>query len=266
MKSLLACMILSLVVFPRLTPLQAQQGSQWEFTVAPYIWFAGLEGDLTVGDREVDVDVDFSDILDSLDVAFLGQVEARKDPWGVFLQANYFKLNSDESEARAAGPLGFERQLDVDLETTLWLVEFGGSYTAFAWSGSGFPRHIRGDVLAGGRYWSVENDLEATFTGPLTTRDVEAEQEIDWVDPIVGARVEVQLSDRILLAVRGDIGGFGIGDGSDFTWNLLGLLGYRFASWATLWAGYRTLDVDYDNDAQFDMTMQGPLAGLAFTF
>jgi hypothetical protein len=41
--------------------------SKWEFHVIPYFWMAGLGGDVTVRDIEVDVDAKFSDIFDHFD-------------------------------------------------------------------------------------------------------------------------------------------------------------------------------------------------------
>ena len=71
--------------------------------------------------------------------------------------------------------------------------------------------------------------------------------DVDWVDPLIGARVRHQLAPGQELLVRADIGGFGAG--SEFSWNALaaysfelavrdgvtysGLLGYRASTSTT---------------------------------
>jgi len=66
-------------------------GNQWEFTILPYVWSAGLSGDVTAKDRTTHVSVPFDKILDNLDFGGFVQVEARKGKWGMFLQTNYLK-------------------------------------------------------------------------------------------------------------------------------------------------------------------------------
>ena len=43
--------------------------SGWEFQVAPYMWFLSLDGDVTVKGQKSDLDFDFSDIWDELNIA-----------------------------------------------------------------------------------------------------------------------------------------------------------------------------------------------------
>ena len=94
----------------------------------------------------------------------------------------------------------------------------------------------------------------------------------DWIDPFVGGRAIVDLTDRLVLVTRGDIGGFGVG--SDFTWHALGMLGYRFGLFgaqATALGGYRALYQDFHsgsgaNEFRWDVTIHGPILALNFEF
>ena len=43
--------------------------SDWEFQVAPYMWFLSASGDVTVKGQESDLDLEFSDIWDELNIA-----------------------------------------------------------------------------------------------------------------------------------------------------------------------------------------------------
>ncbi|MGI9534573.1 MAG: hypothetical protein ACR2NW_06450, partial [Thermodesulfobacteriota bacterium] len=42
----------------------------WQFILTPYIWFAGLSGDISANGQQVDVSASFGDIFDQLDFAF----------------------------------------------------------------------------------------------------------------------------------------------------------------------------------------------------
>ena len=60
----------------------------------------------------------------------------------------------------------------------------------------------------------------------------------DWIDPIVGGIIHVDLMEKLAFRVRGDIGGFDIGSGSDLVWNALAGFGYTLSERTTLWLGY----------------------------
>lgn len=114
------------------------------------------------------------------------------------------------------------------------------------------------DALAGVRYVSIDLKVDP---GPLPTLS----RDKDWADPFIGGRFQLGLSERWLLSLRGDIGGFGVG--SDLTWNVTALLGYRLSKRTTLAIGYRHLDIDYANgNFEFDAQFSGPYLGLSFRF
>ncbi len=67
-------LICGLVVWPGLSQVWAneegsnEEGSnEWQFTFAPYIWFASLDGKLGVRGRTADVDASFLDVLENSD-------------------------------------------------------------------------------------------------------------------------------------------------------------------------------------------------------
>ena len=67
---------------------------------------------------------------------------------------------------------------------------------------------------------------------------------------------------------RGDIGGFGIG--SDLAWQLATHLGVQVTDWLTILAGYRWLDIDYEDTEGtpfvYDIQTSGAQAAAAFHF
>jgi opacity protein-like surface antigen len=118
------------------------------------------------------------------------------------------------------------------------------------------------DLLAGGRL--VYLDVGLTIEN---FADVDRSQ--DWLDPFLGARLKVDIIDRLSVAVRGNIGGFGVG--SHFTWNMAAILAYQVSQRITLGAGYRILDINYSEGTgtdqfRFDVQMRGPMLGFAIQF
>ena len=248
------------------SPVRAgdSEGDGWEFKAAPYIWAVSLDGDMTVKGNTVAVDVNIIDIIKESDSIFAleGYFEARKGRWGGFIDGTY----ADLSMGGNVGPLS------TDVDFTYWLVDFAAFYRVGTWSlggaSDGSGQDLSLEVLAGGRYTAMDVELDISTPGPSTVVD----KRQDWVDPIVGGRVFLDLTDDLSLVFRGDIGGFGVG--SDFTWNVAGLLFYDFDLFgrdASVVAGYRVLDQDFEdgsgaNKFAYDMTTHGPVLGMVIRF
>jgi hypothetical protein len=97
--------------------------------------------------------------------------------------------------------------------------------------------------------------------------DLHQESSTWWIDPVVGVRLGVDLTDRVALVVAGNVGGFDIGSASKLSWETVVWLDWRFGETTSLALGYRALDVDRrKGKAQADVTLHGPLLGLVFRF
>lgn len=110
------------------------------------------------------------------------------------------------------------------------------------------------DFLGGGRFVHLDS-------GITIERLVGVDRSQDWLDPFLEARLKVDIIDRLSVAVRGDIGGFGAG--SHFTWSVATILAYQVSQHISLGAGYRILDINYSEGKgsdkfTFDVQMQGP--------
>jgi hypothetical protein len=237
------------------SPVQAGDISDdWRFVAAPYLWAMSIDGDLTVRGTSTDVSIDFfDDIISELDFAAYGHLEAGKGRWGVFFDNVYSNISAEDDTA-----IG-----NVKFENTLFMMEIGGLFRVSQWSGSN-PGATPGaiEILGGVRYWEI--------TGELTLPNADRpEQTGDWTDPFVGARVAIPLTDKLMLSLRGDVGGFSYG--SDFSWNVVGLVGYEFTPLVSAWGGYRAVGVEYDegsghNRFEIDATFHGPMIGGMFRF
>jgi opacity protein-like surface antigen len=231
----------------RLTPRRGD----WQFTLAPYLWASSLSAEVEAGPISTNADACFTDLLKNLDMAVQLRFEGmRDDRWGFFVDGTYLRLGED---ARArVGPFRV-RGLDIDAQFTQAWLDFGGMYR-FAGHGHNL------DLMLGGRYAHVASDVSV---GPFLDLD----QSLDFVAPLLGGRWQHDLSDRWLLALHGDVGGFGVGDAADLFWGLTALVGYRLNERATLGFGYRFYDIDYDSGPiAADVQFHGPIVGVAFKF
>jgi hypothetical protein len=230
----------------------------WSFQLAAYGWMAGAKADVGVGPIESSGEADFIDLARKLDIGGMLHFEGRKKRWGFMLDGLYMSL-SDDATVRAAN---FRlRGINIEGGVEMALLEATAFYR-FGDAGLSFDRFekkgLSFDALVGVRALFVDVEIEL---GPLSTfsRD-------KWlVDPIIGGRFHMGLSERWLLSLRGDIGGFGVG--SDLTWNAWASLGYRLSERATLAFGYRHLAIDYSSgNLELDLEFSGPFLGMSFRF
>ena len=96
---------------------------EWSMTVSPYIWGAGLEETAGAfpGLPAVDVDVDFKDVLENLDMAGMAIVELRYRRYAAYMDLIYTKIGADQNTP-------FEVLFDdVALENEIFVGTFAGS-------------------------------------------------------------------------------------------------------------------------------------------
>ena len=266
------------VAQPAESKVAAPAESKWEFDVIPYSYMSALKGDVTIKGTKASVDMSFGDIWDNLKFGGMTHIEAKKDKWGLFLDATNMKLETDISGSRSfTGPLGqrtLELLADADISMEQLAIEFGGSYQ-FAKTPVGPDQGgmMYLDVLVGGRYWYLSTDVDIGLvldgSGGTIAKNISQSGSKEWIDPFVGLRARIQLTKKLMLALRGDIGGFSVG--SQFTWNASGYFGYSLSEMVSLWAGYRALGVDYrdgsgSNKFVYDVIFQGPAVGIGFRF
>jgi hypothetical protein len=87
----------------------------------------------------------------------------------------------------------------------------------------------------------------------------------DWFDPYVGLRTRYNFNKAVYTAVRGEIGGFGVG--ADLMWEVEGVLGINLTRSIFTELGYRALGGNFENDNfKFDVVMHGPQITTGITF
>lgn len=234
---------------PEAQPVATTAESGWEVRAALYGWGTALDGDVTLRGNNAPVDAGFDDVLDNLDYAVMGVVEIGRGKWSFLADLFFAQL----------GTSGSERDLDYDIQLTQFIGNFSITYNVIN------DDRTRFDIFAGARVNSLDADLDITRTGILRERTFSGSDSKTWVDPIIGARFQQELSDRFFVRALADIGGFGVS--SDLTWQALAAFGYHISDSASVAIGYRGIGTDYeDGDFGYDVVSHGLLLGFEYKF
>jgi opacity protein-like surface antigen len=222
-------------------PATAQDKWSGEFT--PYFWGAGIDGDATVGGRDVELDVSFDDILDKTDaaVSFLGVLQRnRLVLWG---QVDYMDLGTD-----IVTPGGISG--DSDTKATIATLAVG-------WQFDGWKPKQTIDVLVGVRQLALDNEITLDGVGSF-------EGDQDFTDGVLVVRPSLPLSERWRFNPTLSVGA---GD-SDTTYELWPQVQFAATDHLAARIGYRRLYYDREGDRgnTFDATFHGVTLGLGFLF
>lgn len=208
------------------------------------IWLPGISG--TIGARGVtaDVDVSFSDVLQDSDsvIGLAGAFLFGSGRLGGYVDGFWSKIGMDTTT-----PLGI-----AHAKTDMGILDFGVSYEVGRWP-MGWTaekdkpaRDLTLVAYGGARYTSVDIDIEPQVFASRSKGE-------GWVDPMIGARMELPLAQQWSIGFRGDIGGFGAA--SDLAWTAAGVVTWDFLMGtlpSSLQFGYIAVGDDYSNGSGTD--------------
>jgi len=224
--------------------------ADWEFKLAPYLWFAGLEGDVATipGVPSAPIDVSPSQALEDTEAALMLMFEARKARHGLFVDFIYTDVRSNEEVFPNLG---------ISLRSVSKSTILSGAYQYRLVEGEGNNL----DLMGGLRYWEVDSAL--SFTGPL---QVSGRNKEDWVDPFIGLKGYYRFGgSKFYTSYGAAVGGFDAGSKLFYDLNLN--LGYQWTDAIGTVIGYRLFDVDYDHKGfLWDVQQAGFGVGLAWRF
>lgn len=220
----------------------------WKFGAGLYVWGASIDGEAANG---APIEMSFSDIVDNLDMTFMGTFFARKNKWTFGLDAIYLKIG-DKPNTPLPGP-GGATLTNVQLKS--WIVTPTVGYT-FSESDN-----LALDLVLGARYLKMEPYLEITPALPPLTPISQSDSGSVW-DGFVGLRGEYDINEKWYMPFQVDIGA---GD-SDSVWQAFAAFGYKYES-VDLLIGYRHMEWDFDTGTPLkDLSMGGPIVGAMFKF
>lgn len=235
---------------------KSRDADGWRFLVEPYGWIP--EVPLTAANGE-NLEISRSDIVDNLQGALMLVLGARKDKWTIYLDTIYFDLGGDDSASLPAAGLPGDPtvKFDVDIGIDGWLVTLSGTYAVFE------NDRTRLEMGGGVRYYQEDLSLDVDV-GPVSESTDES-----WSlwDGVIMARGFTDLNNRWYLSYHADAST----GGTDLTYQLAGLLNYRFDKF-TLAGGYRYIKWEFEEEDDApgsiakDQTARGPFLGLKFFF
>ena len=215
----------------------------WNYSAAIYVFASGIEGEMANG---AEIDMSFSDIMDNLDMTFMGNFQAQKGKWTFGSDFIYLKIG-DKPNTLLPPPLGIGTTL-TNVQMKSWIVTPTVAYRVME------SENLDLDVLAGARYLKMEptigiDNINHTDSGSVT-------------DGIVGVRGQYDLDGKWYIPFQMDVGG---GD-SDVIWQAFAGVGYEYENFDLI-AGYRHMDWDFDSgEAMKDLSISGPIIGAKFKF
>jgi hypothetical protein len=244
----------------------------WQFDASIYLWLPSIGGDSSFPSGAAggsgggsSVDVSAQDVLKALKMAFMGNLSAKKDKWGLWTDLVYGDFGAKKSGSRDFSigneqiPADVSANLKYDIKTWIWTV--AGTYELVK-----KPEYTL-DLLGGARYLDVKQTLDWSINGdisalPPVSRDGSADVTSTLWDGIVGVKGVADLGSehKWFIPYYLDVG---TGQ-SDLTWQINAGIGYRY-SWGALVATWRYLDYKMpSSDPIQSVYLNGPLFGATF--
>jgi len=212
----------------------------WKFGAGLYVWGASIEGEAANG---APIEMDFNDIVDNLDMTFMGTFFARKAKWTFGADLMYLKIGNKPNTPLPNG------QTLTNVQLKNWIITPTVAYRVME------SEKLDLDVLVGARYFKMEPYMEISSVPlPINSGSV--------TDGIIGLRGEYDINEKWYMPFQFDVGG---GD-SDVTWQAFAAVGYRYENFDLI-AGYRHMEWELDAGAPLkDLSMSGPIIGAMFKF
>ena len=244
----------------------AGNASAAEWIIAPYLWASDVSFSAKVNDTDIGGEVDFADLLDKADAAFMGHFEGRNERWGGFLDIIYLDVSDTRTtELGPGGPVLGTVTADIGMTLKIYeaalLYRFGNAERK---SGS-----HEVDVFAGARSLQVDAPVDISIqTAQPDPIELSGRLDESQTDFLMGARIMGYFNERWSWNIRGDYSA----GGSEGIFNTHAMIGYTFGQGLfTLTGGYRYMDISLEStvegaEAKTDITLSGPIVGFVFNF
>jgi hypothetical protein len=252
-----------------------------------------MSGQQTVRGRTVSVDTNTVQMFNDSQslIPFMGYFEARwHDRIGLFVDVLYANLTASAGGTRGFNPapgIGGSITASTSLDYETLTIQFGAAYEVVKVgpTGTGGVGQTAFDFIMGGRYWLQKADLTLDLAGTIGVNVADLQVSADrskafarsgsvqWVDPVLGFRVQHKLAEGQDLVLEADLGGFGMG--SRISAQAVSTYAYQFGRTGSVaWSGalgYRALYVDYSRGTASDLfrmniLQHGPILGVSARF
>ena len=177
-KHILTTLLIMLLAFS--SPVFAGDG--WDFRLTPYLWFAGLKGDVATvpGFPSVPIDISTGDALKDTEASFMVLFDAKNGSHGFIVDLIYTDIHSDEEL--------IPPPVDLNMRSTSKNTLFTLAYQYELYS----HQQTVVDLLAGARYWLIDSELRFSVGGGNLGGKTISNDE-SWVDPVIGIKARAPL-------------------------------------------------------------------------
>ncbi|MBR8831395.1 MAG: hypothetical protein N5P05_002048 [Chroococcopsis gigantea SAG 12.99] len=260
------------------TETTVKESEGWKIYFQPYATIpVSTYGQNTIRGRTVNYSLGLGQVLQVLQVAVSGRVEAWNGDLGLIVDGYYASLQG--TGIKGARRPEVEETLQSVLTFNQGIYDFAVSYHIGekpvpygAGTSANFPR-ISFAPYVGTRLNDINSTIENTLTFPRRERirQDSFSKGRTWFEPLVGGRLALQISEPITLWVRGDASGFGLAGETDMSWNAIFGLDWWVHRQVSLQLAYRFYEIDYgngtgDNAFRFQQNFNGPYLGATFRF
>lgn len=225
------------------------QDAGWTYKASLYGWLPSMTTSVDTKFGTVDIDQSSSDVLENLDMAFMGTFSAQNGAWGFVGDLLYANLS--DTNPTPHGIAFDSTSMDLKLTAISGYALYrltNGSQTQF-------------DVGVGFRNFDMGIDASAQGGSHA---DVAQSIDQNWTDPLIAARLMVPFNDDWFLSGFADWGGT---SSSDQTYQVYTGIGYNFNEAWSAQLGYRYMDISHavkGNDVSIGLS--GALVGVTYSF
>lgn len=226
----------------------------WEARISAAYDPLAINAKTTVEGQEASFVSDSGDFMSANNSGIQVRAEAWKGRLGITADnvVEYFDVQSRVDQSATVSLSGY------NLSTELGVSYIVGTLPVSSASKIDF------EAMGGGRFVILKQQLE--FEPGDDVSDKKA-----YAEPFLGSRITWVFNKLWSFDVRGNIGGFGIGNASQLTWVLVPKFNFSFSKSALINVGYKVVDIETEQETGAERTqlvgrMFGPFIGAEFRF
>ncbi len=247
----------------------------WTIHAEPIAWWVSPSGKIKLPGAGASDRVFVSDLnLDTPRVSPAGELQIRADRFSFNFSASAFSLERDDTTADDAftiGDVGVTPgdALDVDFDFATYQFTVGYRFDPIDLTGrsddpaSALDAVLAIELLAGARATDIGLDVRSGSSASSADQI--------WLEPIIGARVDLRVLEQLSVDLGVSAGGFSTGDASSasldidvaFRYHPTDNVGVEFG-WRQL--GFALSDGSGDAEFEYDGRMAGVYAGVVIRF
>lgn len=251
-KIYIALVLIGLALLP-VDPLMANFEDGWETRLSAAYNPLSYDMKAIVKGQEASFNSNSSDFMGADNMGLHFRIEVWKGRLG-FTADNVWANYDVQSRVSASETVNWK---GYDLST-----ELGASYIVGTLPVA--STKIDFEAMGGGRFVLLKQTLDYSSSNDVSDRK-------SYVDPFLGGRVTWIFTKMWSFDVRGNVGGFSVGNASQLTWVLAPEFSCHLSKNAIINLGYKAYDIKTEQETgaertQLDGRMYGPFVGAEFRF